>query len=83
MFALLCLFSDFGLGGAVGKKKCRDKVSFHAWFAFGVVLFLLEVLLMFACMLGMRRICVKLGADPNDAIGTLDAVLERIWVAPM
>ena len=58
-------------------------MSFGAWFVFGLILCLLEVLLMFACMLGMRRICVKLGADPGDTIGTMDAVLERIWVAPM
>lgn len=58
-------------------------VSFRAWFVFGIVLCLLELSLLFACMLGVRRVCIKLGDDPQDPVKTVDAVLERIWVAPM
>lgn len=58
-------------------------MSYTSWFVFGVVLCLLELLLLFACMLGVRRVCVKLGADPKDPVKTMDAVLERIWVAPV
>lgn len=60
-----------------------DTVSFRAWFVFGIVLCLLELSLLFACMLGVRRMCIKLGADPQDPVKTVDAVLEKIWVAPM
>lgn len=60
-----------------------DTVSFRGWFVFGIVLCLLELSLLFACMLGVRRVCIKLGADPKDPVKTVDAVLERIWVAPM
>lgn len=61
----------------------RDAVSYEAWFVFGVVLWLLELSLLFACMLGVRRVCVKLGADPRDPVKTMDTVLEKIWVAPV
>lgn len=58
-------------------------MSYEAWFVFGVVLCLLELSLLFVCTLGVRRVCIKLGADPKDPIKTMDAVLERIWVAPL
>lgn len=54
-----------------------------SWFLFGVILCLLELSLLFSCMLGVRRVCVKLGADPKDPVKTMDAVLEKIWVAPV
>ena len=49
----------------------------------GLILCGLEFVLLYVCMLGMRKICIKLGADPADPLGTLDAVLEKIWVAPV
>lgn len=60
-----------------------ETVSFKAWFTFGVVLCLLEILLLFACYLGIRRVCIKLGADPCDPVLTMDTVLDKIWVAPV
>lgn len=58
-------------------------VDFGPFFVFGLVLLCLEVALLYACMMGMRRISVKLGASKGDAHRTLDRVLQRIWVAPM
>lgn len=60
-----------------------ETVSFRTWFTFGIVLCLLEILLLYACMLGIRRVFIKLGADPRDPVTTMDTVLEKIWVAPM
>eukprot|EP00752_Nemacystus_decipiens_P005207 g4726.t1 len=71
----------YGFQQAFSKED--NTVSYLEWFVFGVVLCLLELSLLFACMLGVRRVCVKLGADPKDPVKTLDAVLERIWVAPV
>ncbi|CAM9808147.1 unnamed protein product [Pylaiella littoralis] len=60
-----------------------DTVSFKTWLVFGVVLCLLELSVLFACVLGVKRVCIKLGADPGDPVKTLDAVLDKIWVAPV
>ncbi|CAM9348281.1 unnamed protein product, partial [Hapterophycus canaliculatus] len=70
-------------GLSTGLAPDDETVSFRAWFVFGVVLFLLEISLLVACMLGLRRVCIKLGADPKDPVLTMDAVLDKIWVAPM
>lgn len=43
----------------------------------------MELSILFACMLGVKRVCIKLGADPRDPVKAMDAVLERIWVAPV
>lgn len=58
-------------------------MSFETWLVFGVVLCLLELSVLFACVLGVKRVCIKLGADPGDPVKTLDAVLDKIWVAPV
>ncbi|CAM9609126.1 unnamed protein product [Ectocarpus fasciculatus] len=79
----LLVFRWVSYGLQVGLSRNDDTVSFRAWFVFGIVLCLLELSLLFACMLGVRRVCIKLGADPQDPVKTVDAVLERIWVAPM
>lgn len=54
-----------------------------AWFVIGVILCGLELALLYACMIGLKKICVKLGADPSDPFGTLDVVLDKIWVVPV
>ncbi|CAM9329416.1 unnamed protein product [Ectocarpus sp. 4 AP-2014] len=79
----LLVFRWVSYGLQVGLSRDGGTVSFRAWFVFGIVLCLLELSLLFACMLGVRRMCIKLGADPQDPVKTVDAVLERIWVAPM
>ncbi|CAN0550862.1 unnamed protein product, partial [Ectocarpus sp. 12 AP-2014] len=79
----LLVFRWVSYGLQVGLSRDGGTVSFRAWFVFGIVLCLLELSLLFACMLGVRRVCTKLGADPQDPVKTVDAVLERIWVAPM
>lgn len=63
-------------------RVCSQFLQYLSWFIFGLILMGLEMVLLFACMLGMRRICVKLGADKRDTRRTLDKVLKMIWVAP-
>ncbi|CAM9317502.1 unnamed protein product [Scytosiphon promiscuus] len=80
---VLLVLQWISYGLSTGLAPDDETVSFKAWFTFGVVLCLLEILLLFACMLGVRRVCIKLGADPRDPVLTMDAVLDKIWVAPM
>lgn len=58
-------------------------VEYGPYFVFGLLLLALEIALLYVCMLGMKRICVKLGASKCNYLGTLDVVLERVWVAPL
>lgn len=61
----------------------REEIGFVAWFVIGVILCSLELALLYVCMIGLKKICVKLGADPSDPFGTLDVVLDKIWVVPV
>lgn len=56
---------------------------YGSWLVFGVILLILELGLLYACLLGMKRICLKLGADRRAYRSTLDVVLQRVWVAPV
>ncbi|CAM9906593.1 unnamed protein product [Ascophyllum nodosum] len=67
----------------IDHEPTSETLDFFGWFVVGLILCGLEFVLLYVCMLGMRKICIKLGADPADPLGTLDAVLEKIWVAPV